>query len=500
MPQIKEYNQRTEVTDPIQTRRISGEDMGAGLYKQIQQTGDSAVMLGDAMYKKAQQAEVTDATVKFAEYQAKKTNELQDQIRAGTVNPEEFNNKLDEELGQMSGDYSTRAASDYFEKAAAQLKAHFQTSAAAAGAEIAGTKAVEGHKLEIDQRSATLMKEPSDFKNTLELQNQSIDAKVAAGILPFKAGEELKSMARKDFGKAAIRGWMDLDPKGTQEQLKSGQWDDVLGGDEKKQLLGEIQTHITAQTVEKLRIESEQRKAKEYADRDTQNVMLTRMYSGQLSTKDILQSNLDFGNKKEMLTMLQTHVEQGEKIRTDAGTYVDIFNRIHAPDGDPNKITDESELNKYLGKGLTLENINSFRAEIQNKHTEQGQFETKMEQQVLKAAEQSLVRANPMLGIKDPDGEMALAGFMQHFQQKKDEFRKAGKSIMDLLNPSSKDYVGNDIKTFMKTPQQIMKSNMDMLKNDGQQNTAAPQPAIDPEKARKPNESIIEWRKRTKGK
>lgn len=492
MPQIRDYSQRTSVLGPIETRRLTGDDFGASGARDLAQAGQAMQSVSDVIHRQNEIEETNDAAVKIAKVQAEKTNELQELVRSGQLNAEEFSNKLDEQMGQMSGDYTTSGAKAYFTRASAQLKSHFTTATVSAAAELAGVKAVSGLQEELNARSSTLMKSPSAFSDTHQMMTESIDAKVQAGTLDFATAEKLKLHASGELAQGAIRGWAEIDPEEAQKQLKSGVWDKFLGTDQKKQILGEAQTAIHAREVEKIRIQEANRKAKIESDRVLQDQMLTKIYKGSLSTKDILGSNLDFEHKKEMLALLKARVDDRSNGKTQQGLFAELFARVQGI-GDKPPILDERELYDYVKKGvLGFEDMTKLRKELQNKGSAEGEYESRMKAGLFKAAESQISKANPMIGKKDPDGEIAMSAFTQYFYDEYESGRKSGKSIKQLLDPASPDYIGKEIPRFKKSAQEIMKANINLLKPSD--------PTKQNPNAWQKGESYDQWKKRTSGK
>lgn len=475
----------------MQTRRISGDDLGAGLNREIARTGAVVQELGDTVYKSEERRETTEAAVQLSEAHAQFTNDLNKQLQEGTIDSEQFMQSYDERMGELSGNFATVGGQDYFQKASTSLRSNFQVSTMQAQAEIAGTKAIVGYQQTQKNLTSGIMNDPSSYNVALQMSHDYLDTLVKQG-LPAKEAEKLKSMSQTELAKSAVRGWANLDPEDAKAQLDQGLWDQSFDGDVKKQMQGEISTAINAKRIEQERIKAELEKAKVEGQKVTQNDFLAKMAKGKLSTKDILNSNLEpfgSGSKQQFMNMIEESTK-GASIKMDPSTFTNLFQRIHLPDGDPNKLINENELNQFLNKGLTLENINQLRGEMQGKNTQAGDVESRMKNQLMEIAKQKLSKTNLAIGRKDPDGELQYAKFLQHFQEQYDSGRKSGKSAISLLSPESPDYLGKSISTFTKTPAQILRGTI---------NSFRPSKAVDPAKARKEGESPADYLKRMKG-
>jgi hypothetical protein len=335
----------------------------------------------------------------------------------------------------------------------------------------------------------------------------------AAGGLNTTALQGLLKGA-SDLAESAVRGWIKLNPEDAKAQLTAGKWNDLVSGDVKKQLFHESDMAINAKRIEEERRQKEIEKALEAKKEQTRNDFLVQMEKGSLSAKDILGSNLDAfgsGSKHTFLEMLKASGDS--KLRTDPAAFIDAFKRIHLPDDDPKKLRDEEDLNQLLiGRKVTFEDLNKLRGEFQGRKTTEGQIEAELKKNVIKMAESSLTRTNPLMGIRDPQGDEQMQKFLTYFLTEFENQKKKGKNARDLLDPGSPDYLGKSVAQFARSPQQIMKDMAKMATSSstdgGLQSTpgvspspdaspsALPSPGPSGDRARKPGESIQEYMKR----
>ena len=77
----------------------------------------------------------------------------------------------------------------------------------------------------------------------------------------------------------------------------------------------------------------------------------------------------------------------------------------------------------------------------------------------------------------DPNGDRLYYEFTFKFTQELERQKAAGKSVDDLLNPESADYMGPLVRSYMRTPQQQLED----MANDmrGIENP----PAVEPRRA-----------------
>lgn len=507
MPQIKPYEVQTTVSNLPEARQVRAEDLQAparGLGK-IAEGGDA---LAKALQNRAEQQEISDLHVKFSKTMAESTVEYQKQLTDGTLDAQKFTDDFNAKIDALGDNIGTAKGSLYFRQGSAQLKSDFLEKAALGQAQLAGNKAKADYIDSLKYASSTLMADPSSFATAQKMQSQLIDISVNTEHLPYEEALKLKQHSDTELAKSAVRGWIRLNPDDAQKQLDDGKYDTYFDGDVKKQLYGEVTVAKNAQIAEEHHLKQMQKEILKEQQTQTQNDFLERMAKNTLSTRDILDSNLDAfgeGSKSAFLRMLTANTNARAKgVKYDAATFNNLFQKIHLPDGDPNKIVDENSLNKYVGAGLDVPHLNILRKEIQGSNTMEGKIEAKMKQGVVNIAKGQLTKSNSLTGIKDPIGDELLQQWTSSYLQRYAQQRAAGKSAQALTTPGSPDYLGNDIQTFKRSDQQILQ---DLVKSNNRTpppstnlNAPAPtQPPVQPAAPRKPGESAADYLKRTKG-
>ena len=516
MPKIREYQQQVEAPGALNFRRAQAEDMGIG--QGLSQLGRGTTQLGETVAKRAEQNDISDLTAKVADAHVRLTKQLNDQIQNGTLKAEDFQRVFDDEMGKVTADASTYAGQQFATRMQAQLKEHFVEKAIAGQAHLAGEKAKANYLQMSNGLSTTLMDDPSQFALAKSMHDASLDEMVKSGGLPADAAAHLKVKGASDLAASAVRGWIKLNPEDAKAQLTAGKWNDLVSGDVKKQLFHESEMAINAKRIEAERLRAEQQRILGQKQLEVQDDFLKRIHAGTLSAKDILGSILDpvgSGSKKQFLDMLEASADS--KLKTDPATFVELFRRIHADENDPKRILDENDLNPYLiGRRLSFEDLNKLRGELQGKKTTDGAIESELKKNVIKMAESSLTRSNPLSGMKDPVGDNQMGKFLSVFLTTYESEKKKGKTPLQLLNPDSPDYLGKLVGQFQRTPQQVMQDMAKMASGDragsglasnpstspspgaspSNAPSVTPSPAPSGDRARRPGESIQEYMKR----
>lgn len=156
----------------------------------------------------------------------------------------------------------------------------------------------------------------------------------------------------------------------------------------------------------------------------------------------------------------------GGDAKTYGAGYYDVFNRIHAADGDPSKINDSAALYGMVGQpgGLTMAGLEKARGEIAGKNTPDAEAESAQRSQFFRDAHAQITGSNEKLGLTDPKGEEIYARFMASAYQHIDAAKASGKTPAQIYSPDSPDYVGKSIATF-KRPMNVWMS--DMMNQNG---------------------------------
>lgn len=466
MPQLKVYEQQVNSVGAQEGRRATAADFADGA-QGLQAVGQGLEAVGQEVARRHEQSEVSDLTAKFAQTQAdysKKWRETLAKADPGdTTIAEKFVEDFDNHVGDMGNDISTPGAQKFYQRQTAQMKLHFTEKAVEGQSVLAGVKAKQDYLQTVGQLSSSLYDDPSSYAHSKELMQSGIEAQVQSGQMTREVALQLETQGRTELAKSALNGWARLDPENTKKDLLSGRWDKEIDGDLKRQMIGRADEEIRGREAEAARARAEQKRILEEQQQQTQNTFLEAMNKGQLTSRKVLDSNLSAfgsGSKEQFIQMLKTAAEKPPK--TDPATFNRIFQAINKPDGDKDKLTDENDLNHYLGKGLTFEDIGRLRGEMQGKKTIQGRLEATVKNDFFNTYKSSITNSNPMLGKLDNIGDQKLYEFQYFIEQKVNQQRKEGKPVEALFNPNSDEFLGRYVSQYARTPQQQM---ADLRKN-----------------------------------
>jgi hypothetical protein len=153
-----------------------------------------------------------------------------------------------------------------------------------------------------------------------------------------------------------------------------------------------------------------------------------------------------------------TREANGEFAHSDPKVVNDLLQRINAPEGDPNKITQPGQLTEYMGKGLNYTDQQRLNKEIQQANSPEG---SQFQKQLAQAKETGRKMLNSSLtgaALQHPEiAEEAAYRFGVDLDQKIAAARTAKADPQALLTPGNPAYVldPNRVSAFMPSEAQI---------------------------------------------
>jgi hypothetical protein len=278
---------------------------------------------------------------------------------------------------------------------------------------------------------------------------------VSSGLLSREKALELRERNFPELAQATVRGWIRLSPAIAKKQLDDGKWDGLVSGDTKYTLYREVHTAEDAIRTQAERNRIDQERAKKAAQNGRQTDYLKEIFlTGTFDAKKVLDDKVldsfGSGSKEELIKMADAYNRAGGKMKSDPSTVINLFKRIHAPESDPTRITDENDLNPYFIDGkLSPDSLNMLRSEFAGRKTTDGANIAALKSQMLKGAEQAIVKKDVM-GMVDPDGPANYTRFMADFISEWDEKIRSGIPARKLVDPKAPEYMGDRFRSYVK--------------------------------------------------
>lgn len=384
---------------------------------------------------------------------ADKLESLRKEVRGNLANPEQ----------QRMFDYMSRRSA---QRELYQMQSHATTEFKV----WQGETAVGSIKNEIDS-SATYWNDSKRFAQSLwNIKLFADKLSLLKGIDPNSdAGKDTVNHYQSEAWTARIHSVMAHDPGLARELFDANA--DHIDAAHRAQLDQQIASHQwmfdARKEVQARRIDAENQRILKDVQDGRQNDMLAAFNKHQLTPDDVVNDKiLTFPQKHVMLGMLNEQALKGGQMHTDNAVFLNLLNRIHLPDANPAKITDENALMPYVKAegGIDYEALQRLRKEVRDiRDPEQGPFAGKMHD-LFKVAESDLTKTNNLAGIKDPKGDQLLYSFKWEADKKIADWKAQGKDPFELLDPSSKNYLGNLLAKYRRTPTQIIRDMADEMR------------------------------------
>lgn len=466
MANITQYNTQISSSADIPSPRASPGDFGYESGSGLLALSGAVQGAGNALYDHQQEQEVSNVRVEMAKLRSKWTVELANRAASNEIDNPEFADKLTQDMQAdfdgLAGNYSTKGAQQALRETSASLQGHFSETAGVYQAQAVGARAKQNFIEYVDSNQNTLLHDPTQLNEILTESLVALnDPTGAYAKLPRDAREQLARTTKEQYAKSAVLGLIRIDPDMAKTQLEHGTYDNLLSGEASVQMLAQAQTAIEGKLIDQQRAEVAQRKAIEAQQKKVGDDFVAKLATDPtgLSAQDIINSPLDWREQVWFLNALKTGLDG--KMDSDNALLPQLFQRVHADQGDPNAITDEKQLYQYVGQGLTMDGLSKLRGELAGKGTPEGSIEGQLKKQLLKTATTALTGTNEMLGYKDPKGDENLLRFQNYFLNEYDKQTKKGVSPQELLDPDSPKYLGKAIAQFKRTPQQQLQDMME---------------------------------------
>jgi len=485
MANIQEYELQVQAQQPV-AGLSPNLDAVTAVGRSIQNFGEKVGEAQKAQLRRDENVETSDAFAATSDARVEFRDQAQKQIADGSLDVEKFEEQIQQWTDKESEKYQTPAGRNYFQRQSARLRGSLLGTAIRGKALIDGQKSVADFQRGLKNYTNTVQGDPSQFVDSHDAVLEDLTTRKAQGTIPPAMFEKFKASIGTELAQAAIRGYAEQDADNitasiregqtkvdpaqfakAEKALESGAFDDYLDSDQKKALKAEIRVLKSAGETEGERALQAQKSAQGLEAEKWKSDAIAKLTQNTLTTKEVLKSPLLAEDKKQWIDMIKAASK--EEVKTDPRLKLDIINRMNLPDNDPRKISDPGQLQKFVGKGISPTDY----GELNNwfDKTPNGQILQSNRKMLMDMAKGRLVKTNPMLGIQDPDGEYNMMMYTNALMQKEAEYRAANKPISDLYNPNSKEFFGNQLVQYQKSPQEILKAIADRSRG-----TSAQQP------------------------
>jgi len=449
MPQIKEYNRQNSGPGVVNPTLIQGSDISGGAGKNLQVLAGAMDNVNDYMAKEEKQRQDFD-TQKTKIKETLDLNEyMQTMKMKAPAGADGFADQAKQELDKRKQKLLDSAGSDYMRQKLDLELTSVHGQAFNEAIQFESESRAKKDKSDVQEslfrtKNAVRMN-PALTAQMIEETNKLIDTT----RIDSTTKEIWKKQELQDIRQNEIRGWIDINPVKAKEMIQGGTWDKELSDDLRNTLLHESNQGIRALDIEKNRSKDVQDKLLDAEREERKDDYLARMVSGTLSANEVVRDDkLKAADKEHILREMNSSTFNVAS-RTDPGIYNNVYSQI--VDG---KITSDTEIMKYLGKGLKASDVQHLRRELNSG----GDNSEKVFKKGMDDIAKGMLTKSNGLGFKDPEGDTQLQKWRVYFSEEYTKGKASGLSAKQMLDPDSKDYIGKDLQKFVRTQDQVMKS------------------------------------------
>lgn len=149
----------------------------------------------------------------------------------------------------------------------------------------------------------------------------------------------------------------------------------------------------------------------------------------------------DDERRKRMIELINNPPGSGVPAPQSQAMALALVERIRAPEGDANKITDEGQLYAQMRR-MNKDDLDWTLKKFKDVRAPGGEAYAKQEDRFFKEFAPYITKSNALAGTMDPAGNARLVEYRRFVDTKHDALIKAGKDPNDLFDPASPLYVG----------------------------------------------------------
>lgn len=417
-------------------RRASAEDFSSPI-------GDVAGTVrtaANAFLADAEDSEARKALVASSEIRAKYAREL-DQAATSGADLEKLKEQMTNDLAKVGEGFQTRRGSEAIQMYTANTSLMFDEQANSIEVRrAAATARLEGSKF-INSASAIIQSNP------LYLGTAEKDAEALVSTFSRISPEQKALLAnelKQDLNMAAAISAARIDPEGTKRKLDAGEWN--LSAEQRQAAVNKAETEMRAKRADEAYQRAEQKRALHKADDKARDTHFAAIVGGKASRRSIMDDpDLLPATREHLINVMEVRARRGagEEKRSDPRTVRDLWMRIHAPDGSPNKIFNGNAIFEAVASGrVNVTDANQLNALVANQKDENNRSIGS------KLGAQMAIIGRALSQDPQFTAQPALVAEIQNNYQARvfdrvSTLRKENKDPSEIFDPSSKLYVGS---------------------------------------------------------
>lgn len=457
MPRLQEYTPQVQAPGPVDVHATSA-DFGGAAAQGLGQLGAGLSDTGQFLEKREASADVAEQHAKVSQIRNQSIVDLHEAIRTADPNDKDFvdnfMNGVNQKLQSLQDGAQTPAGRNFLQRSTEAVSGELLRTAAIGRQELAGQAAVEQHGAALVANTNSVRLAPDQYDSILAQNNAALQYQVQHGGMDSKLALKLQNDDTQALAVATVQGTMQNGKNGPQaarDLLDSGKFTNILDSDQHNAL------YHAADRQDSLNIEmdnaAQRQKDVVLKQQQTQTMsdFIDKIAGHTLTDKDVLNSNLPpvgEGSKEHFLQKIAVMNTEAEK---DNSMLSPLVKSVLLPNGAPGKIYDQSEVVKYIGKGITPNGAKEIFSFMEGKGTPDGDIRNQLWKKVLDSAHGELDKST--MGFKDPQGPDRERLFLERVLPLRQQWEKQGKTPTEIAELAAKE-----IPTFKATLPDIMNS------------------------------------------
>lgn len=490
MAEIQEYLPQVASPEPVGGVSPNIELAGA-VGRSYQNVGNAISEAGDLIHRRKSQKESADAYSQTAQARSDSFEKLDAGLQDGSFDKDKFFEKFDKDSSDYGGTLTTPEAQNYYERQTARLRGSLLKHATIGEAQVASREAVGDFLSAKNANAKTIYDHPDQFDDINQGMLEHADQMAGVQAIPAKMRDKMFQDTSKEYAVSAVLGTAQINPAAARHLLNDDKFSSYFTTEQRESLSHQIDRAQRDKNTDQEQSLRRQKEAQEANYRKFSKDMAQPLEDNQMTTQDTTEAmhkgTLTAEQKERWDGWIQRR--QDRDFKTDMSDYNEIARKVLDHD-DPNHIDDIEDLQKQaLAKKIaptgsySIQSLETLMAktpeEKQYRQNEKGMMDSAKKQIAFKDG----------LGAWSSLGEQKLARFRADYSQAKKEAQQSGQPVKDLSDPTSPQYFGHRIDSYKSSIE-------DQFKFEQEQRTDKANK--DNDQARKPGESIDDWKKRTK--
>ena len=470
MPRMLERFTAESVRQEIGGRRAEAGDFGGEVAQSLQGLGSIASRAGGAMAEQVEEDDARGTLVAIAKHRAEFAKEADDALSDGR-DLAELQEKFESKLAEIRANAVTRKGVAFADQHGSVSRQSFQEQVRQISARRYGAALTTDVNAVLSSASESLQRSPElmpFFRDSVNALFKQFEGKGLPPDVLARAREQAEDRLMYTAGHARI----EQNPHTALQELQEGGFEGMKP-EHRAALINKAQVDIRA-------IEANRDLKVREADRlqkATDNAALGKVIADWGEEKPIdvralaKMENVSGAMREHMVNLVKRWTKE-PKEKTDHTAAQDVYNRIHLPEGTPNRIETPEQLNALLFEGKVSWKEHPFlKNTLANREKP---YEKAIAKVVSEGARAIMVR--DQLNRPPPYGLQAVTEWRNDVAETIKTARAAGEKISDYVDETNSKYIGKLLAPHVESARQRVSREAQAVR-DAATAEAAPKPA-----------------------